>query len=288
MAAIMQLLDLVRRDPLPRPWAEGDNIPWHDPDFSARMLREHLSQEHDHASRRAPTIDRHVAWIHTALLGQRPGRVLDLGCGPGLYSSRLARLGHACTGIDYSPASIAFARQEADRDNLACTYTLADFRAAAYGEGYDLALLIFGEFNVFRPADAQLLLDKCWASLDPGGLLLLEPHTFAAVEQIGCRPATWYSSPADLFSPAPHLVLMEAAWDAAAQTAAQRYYVVDAASGAVERYAQTMQAYREDQYRRLLAGHGFDPVDVFPGLAPDHPDLAPGLCALVAHKPALS
>lgn len=31
-----------------------------------------------------------------------PTRILDLGCGPGLYTSRLARLGHCCVGIDFS------------------------------------------------------------------------------------------------------------------------------------------------------------------------------------------
>ena len=59
------------------------------------MLQEHLSQEHDAASRRAPIIDRHVHWIHAALLSSHPTAILDLACGPGLYSSRLARLGHA-------------------------------------------------------------------------------------------------------------------------------------------------------------------------------------------------
>ena len=44
----MNLLDIVNRTPAPIPWDEGDNIPWDDPDFSKRMLAEHLSQSHDH------------------------------------------------------------------------------------------------------------------------------------------------------------------------------------------------------------------------------------------------
>src|SRR5512139_3579983 len=103
----MDLLELIRRQPVPVPWSEGEKIPWNDPDFSRRMLLEHLSQEHDAASRRFETIDRHVHWIHHAVLSGQPTRILDLGCGPGLYSSRLARLGHECVGIDFSPASIA-------------------------------------------------------------------------------------------------------------------------------------------------------------------------------------
>ncbi len=151
----MKLRDIVERRQPPEPWAEGEKIPWSDPAFSARMLREHLSQEHDAASRRYNVIDRQVAWIHRALLGGRPTRVLDLACGPGLYCSRLARLGQPCVGVDYGPASVAYARAEAEREGLTCTYRQDDIRQAEYGIGYGLVMLLYGEFNVFRPAEAR-------------------------------------------------------------------------------------------------------------------------------------
>ena len=56
----MDLRDVVLRVQPPVPWSEGDNIPWNEPDFSERMLAEHLSQEHDLASRRFEIIDQHV------------------------------------------------------------------------------------------------------------------------------------------------------------------------------------------------------------------------------------
>lgn len=87
-------------------WNGTYRIPWDDPDFSRRMLAEHLSQDHDLASRRSEWIDKQVAWIHEHLLGATPSRILDLGCGPGFYSHRLATLGHDCRGIDFGPASI--------------------------------------------------------------------------------------------------------------------------------------------------------------------------------------
>ncbi len=102
----MKLSDIIARIPSPAPWAEGEKIPWNEPGFSARMLHEHLSQDHDAASRRSMVIDRQVDWIHQSLLWGNPARVLDLGCGPGLYTSQLARRGCSCTGIDFSPASI--------------------------------------------------------------------------------------------------------------------------------------------------------------------------------------
>ena len=63
-------------------WHRAYKIPWDDPDFSRRMLAEHMAQDHDLSSRRAEWIDRQVAWIHDDLLNEQPARILDLGCGP--------------------------------------------------------------------------------------------------------------------------------------------------------------------------------------------------------------
>ncbi|MCH8869835.1 MAG: class I SAM-dependent methyltransferase, partial [Chloroflexi bacterium] len=119
---------LVGRDGAPKPWSEGDNIPWNDPPFSGRMLKEHLRQDHDLASRALDKVDAHVAWIHETLLRNRPAKVLDLGCGPGFYANRLAGLGHQCVGIDYSPASIPFGQSEAANQGLSVSYLLQDIR----------------------------------------------------------------------------------------------------------------------------------------------------------------
>ena len=154
----MNLLELVRRPPVLESGTEGEKIPWHEPAFSKRMLEEHLSQSHDLASRRSERIDGHVSWIDGEILSHRPSRILDLACGPGLYSERLARLGHECVGIDYSPASIEYARERARRDQLRCSYREEDLRTAQFGQDFDLALLIFGELNVFAPAMVDSLL----------------------------------------------------------------------------------------------------------------------------------
>jgi SAM-dependent methyltransferase len=262
----MQLRDLLNRTLPPAPWAEGDNIPWHEPGFSARMLAEHLSQAHDAASRRSATIDRHVAWIHDSILAARPARILDLGCGPGLYASRLARLGHECVGIDYSPSAISHARALAVTEGLDCHFEQADLRHADFGQGFDVVMQIFGELNVFAPAQAAALLRKAYAALKPGGTLLLEVHTLAAVQALGAQPSTWEVTTAGLFAPTPHLLLRESFWDAARSVATLRYHVVDLADSALTRYAQSMQGYTEEAYAALLGEAGFSELAWHPAL----------------------
>lgn len=122
----MKLENLITREMPPKPWAEGEKIPWDDPGFSERMLKERLSQNHDMASRRQTMIDLHVSWINETCLHGRLSRILDLACGPGLYSQRLAQPGHACVGIDFSPASVAYAQSQAERAGLTISYVCGD------------------------------------------------------------------------------------------------------------------------------------------------------------------
>jgi SAM-dependent methyltransferase len=281
--ALPSLLDLVRRGAA-APWRDGDNIPWHEPGFSERMLQEHLSQDHDAASRRMETIEAHADWIHQHLLECRPTRVLDLACGPGLYASSLARRGHDCLGIDYSPASIAYATGNAREENLRCRYRLQDIRRARYGSGFGLVMLIFGEFNVFRPSDAGAILRKAHRALAKGGTLLLEPHTFAVIRTMGKRGALWDSAERGLFSDRPHLRLDEHSWDPDTKTATVRYFILDAATGDVSSYAQTFQAYSRGEYRSLLTDCGFRNVELVPSLTGDAAGSQLGLFGIVATK----
>ena len=276
----IKLINVINRKIVPKPWEEGEKIPWNDPDFSRRMLKEHLSQKYDAASRRTPTIKKHVDWIHRFVLDGKPSRILDLGCGPGLYSARLAALGHACHGIDFGPASIEYAVDHAPEN---CSYTLGDVRTTDFGSGYDLVMFIFGEFNVFMPEDAKLILSKAYAALNPGGVLLLEPQTFDAVSGLGNQPATWYSAENELFAEAPHLCLMEPFWDDEQAVAIERFYIVDAASGEVRRYSASTQAYDNDQFVTMLKDAGFHSLEFFPSLT-GKPDKQKEMIALLAQK----
>ena len=264
----LNLLDIVRRSLPARPWVEGENIPWDEPGFSERMLREHLSQEHGLASRRLAVIDRQVAWIHDQILDRQPTRVLELACGPGLYTSRLAKLGHECVGIDYAPAAIRHAQETATAEGLACTYRLGDVRSTPYGNGFGLVMMIYGQFNVFRREEATAILGKARAALSPGGVLLLEPQRFATVEKTGRSGTSWYScgDGGGLFSDTPHLCLQECFWDADARAATQRFFIVDCATGEVTRHALTTEAYSEEELREGLSAAGFVDVRVFPSL----------------------
>jgi|CZCA01.1.fsa_nt_gi SAM-dependent methyltransferase len=258
----MDLQEIVYRKRPPQPWDEGEKIPWDDPAFSERMLKEHLSQHHDAASRRSGAIDSHVRWIHDELLLGKPTRVLDLGCGPGFYCHRLARFGHRCVGIDFAPSAIIYAKSEAGRENLSCHFVESDVRTANFGTDFGLVMMLYGEINVFRPSDVEHIVAKAHAALAKQGLLLLEVSTLDAVQKLGEEPPSWYSAEIGLFSSQPHLCLTESTWIQDRKVAVERFYVIDVSDGSVTRHAASTQGYAADEWHTMLTNCGFSDIEI--------------------------
>ncbi|WP_412502253.1 class I SAM-dependent methyltransferase [Shewanella algae] len=232
-------------------------IPWNDADFSQRMLENHLSQEHDWASRKLAVIERQVDWLCSQLA---PGaKVLDLGCGPGFYTQLLAKRGFCCTGVDFSPASIAYAQQQAQAAGLDIDYQLLDVRSYRPTKKFDFIMMTFGELNVFSTADAKSLLKHCANWLMPNGKLLVEVHSFDEVKRQGQAEPSWQRHSQGLFLDAPHLLLTEHAWDEALQTSSTLFWVIEE-NGKVARFGSRMQAWQDEEYLQLLNECGFNKI----------------------------
>jgi len=219
------------------------------------MLANHLSQDHDWASRRQGIIEQQVEWIASQL---SPGaHILDLGCGPGLYTQRLAERGFHCTGVDFSPASVSWARQQAQKAGLNIDYVQQDIRAYWPDKSFDFIMITFGELNVFSTADARSLVSRCALWLEPGGRLLTEVHTFDEVKRQGMAEASWQRCPDGLFLGVPHLLLTEHDWDEEAQTSSTTFWAIEA-NGQTTRFGSQMTAWRDDEYVSLLDNAGFN------------------------------
>ncbi|NOZ28531.1 MAG: methyltransferase domain-containing protein [Chloroflexi bacterium] len=250
------------------PWRDGGNLPWDDPDFSERMLREHLDQSHGAASRQQAEIDRQmdVIWRWLQL---RPGaRVLDVTCGPGLYAVRLARRGCVVHGIDFSPASIRYARELAAEQGVAdrCRFTLADVRSALPLErdaGYDAALFLYGQLAVFPRDEAKALLSDCARALRPGGRLLIELLDFERLDRRS-HSSWWYTDQGGLWGDFPYLHLGERDWDAEQRAAVERYYILNLETGELHTYGLVDQGYPVEEMVSMCRAAGFSQVETHP------------------------
>jgi SAM-dependent methyltransferase len=238
-------------------WDDGYKIPWNDPAFSARILKEHLSQAHHLASRKLSVVEAQSAWIAARFPAPEPA-ALDLGCGPGLYARQLAPRCRRYVGLDFSPASIVHARQHGPAN---CEFRLADVTEADFGGPFDLVMMLYGEFNVFSPAQARRLLAKAHAALAPGGLLLIERQRFEAVRSVGLGQAVEVRAPeGGLFADEPYVCLTENDWFEEQGVARQRFQVrIDGRAEPVS-YRSTTKAWTGNEMAVLLGEAGFSGV----------------------------
>lgn len=96
-------------------------------------------------------------------------RVLDIGCGGGLLSEPLTRLGAAVTGIDPEPKNIAVARIHAERLGLAIDYRETTLeKVVSSREIFDIVLNMEVVEHV---ANVPAYMRRCAAAVAPGGLL---------------------------------------------------------------------------------------------------------------------
>jgi len=197
------------------------------------MLREHLTDWHDLASRRPATIDAEVAALRS-LAAAEPASVLDLGCGPGLHLERFERAGWTCVGLDVSPAAIAHATQRA---GVASRFVLGDVRNAPIEGTFDLVVMLFGELSTFEPTDAALVLRRMSSWLAPGGRAVIEVSTPTGVCRKAERGARWYTADGGLFADGPHVVLQEARL--VDDAAVERWWVLDPSTDTPRSYAST-------------------------------------------------
>lgn len=256
---------IYRRPERPVAWESGGNLPWNEPDFSRRMLREHLDQSHGAASRTAHERTLQLDWLWQKLAVEPGMRLLDLTCGPGLYAVEFARRGLSVTGIDFSPASIDYARTLAEQEGVAdrCVFIEQDVREADFAAGrFDAALFLYGQLGVFRQEEAQTLLARTAQALKPGGWLAVE---LLDQERIDKKESTWwYTDDSGLWGDAPFLHLGERFWDSEQTLSIERFTVVHLETGHLDEVILCDQSYAIETMTRLMQQAGFASVTVYP------------------------
>ncbi|WP_066173619.1 class I SAM-dependent methyltransferase [Bacillus marinisedimentorum] len=155
-------------------FAKGEPLFWNDPHISKQMLEAHLHPDWEAASKQHATIDQEVEWLTEYLNLQQRDRVLDLGCGPGLYSRRFHQKGLDVTGIDYSQNSIAYAKKDAEAKSFSIEYIYQDYLKIDYEEAFDAIFLIYYDIGALTNAERDLLLEKVHRALKPGGSFVFD------------------------------------------------------------------------------------------------------------------
>jgi len=156
---------------------------WTDEHTSKQMLKYHLNKSIDLSSRNKSFIDRSEKWIASHFQVDKHTEIADFGCGPGLYTTKLAQRGAIVTGIDFSENSINYAKKAAAEKGLQINYVLANYLDFETTKCFDLIIMIMCDFCVLSPEQRKKLLSKFNSLLKPGGSVLLDVHSLNSFKQ---------------------------------------------------------------------------------------------------------
>jgi SAM-dependent methyltransferase len=257
--------------PWPAPFDPAAELDWGKPEFARRLLREHLDQSHDGASRRRTVIAGQVRRLRR-LLPAPPARILDAGCGPGLYAVPLAALGHSVTGVDISAAALRHGRALARDARLRgkVRFVKGDLRDIPLApDSFDAVLLVYFVLEAFSRTDQPRVLGRLASSLATGGTLIAEMRL--RPEQPPGRIDWWDVVPNSLLSDRRHLLLGDAVYDQRRHTYVLREIAIhDDGSVAVQQTSGWLCPF--GSIPRLFARAGLPDVNMFDGWtgAPAH------------------
>jgi 2-polyprenyl-3-methyl-5-hydroxy-6-metoxy-1,4-benzoquinol methylase len=171
-------LERINTRPKPFEFYTASDL-WTDEHTSERMLCFHLNEDVDVSSRKAKFIDRSVEWIASHFNVGVGTKIVDFGCGPGLYATKLAQKQANVTGIDFSQRSIQYAQQVAARESLSIRYLNQNYLDFETDDRFDLILMIMCDFCALSPSQRKQMLTKFHKILKPGGSVLLDVYSLS-------------------------------------------------------------------------------------------------------------
>ncbi len=153
---------------------------WTDAYTSEQMLKFHLNEGVDLSSRNAKFINRSVEWIVSRFNIGAGTKIADFGCGPGLYTTKLAQRQADVTGIDFSKRSIQHAKETAAKKGLSIHYVNKNYLEYETDDRFNLILMIMCDFCALSPVQRKTMLSKFHTILEPDGAVLLDVYSLAA------------------------------------------------------------------------------------------------------------
>lgn len=175
-------LEKINSRPKPFEFYTASDL-WTDEYTSKQMLSFHLNEKIDLSSRNTAFIDRSVKWIVSHFNIGIGTKIADFGCGPGLYTTKLAKMSADVTGIDFSKRSIQYAQEVANREGFSIHYENQNYLEFETAIRFHLILMIMCDFCALSLPQRKKMLTKFHKILEPGGFILLDVYSLNAFEQ---------------------------------------------------------------------------------------------------------
>jgi ubiquinone/menaquinone biosynthesis C-methylase UbiE len=237
---------------------------WDDPHIAKSMMEAHLDPLHEAASRLPETIDQQVNHLASSGIMKPGDKVLDLGCGPGLYASRLATKGLKITGIDISQNSLNYAITQARKNHLDIEYRHLNFLDLDYSHEFNAVIQVYGEMGTFSDDKRDTILRKIHNALVPRGFFVFDMTTPSLKIPDGPQNF-WHVGNGGFWRPGRHL-MMELRFDYPEDNVFMNQYIV-LDEDKITVYRIWNHNYTPDTIKPVLEKAGFRVIDIWNNLA---------------------
>jgi SAM-dependent methyltransferase len=232
---------------------------WRDPHVQRQLLRAHLDESNDLATRRPAAVEATIDWFVEGL--PEGAAVLDLGCGPGLYAQRLADRGFDVTGVDVNLASLQHARGRAQG---AVRYVLGDYSVDMPQGPFDLVIMIYLDFGTHLPGVQRRLLEMVRSRLSPAGRFVFDLLDASAASQHAPGREWAASTTGGFWAPGAHLLLTQRFVDVEA-LAQRRHYTLLTEAGTCS-FDVWEHCFTEASIREMVTAAGFSHLALHRGV----------------------
>lgn len=255
---------------------------WTDEYISNQMLSFHLNGEVDVASRNTTFIDKSVEWISSYFHVGAGTKIADFGCGPGLYTTRLARKQAEVTGIDFSTRSIEYARRIAMTENLPIEYINQNYVEYETDQRFDLIIMIFCDLAVLKPSKRAKMLSKFHTFLKPQGSILFDIPSLEAFDNREETAIYEVNLMNHFWSPGKYHGFLHTFKYDKEKVILDKYTIIEATQTRV--FYNWLQHFSREMIEDELRTHGFSIDDLFSDVAGSVYDPESEVLAVVAGK----
>jgi len=253
----------------PQLYEKGSSVMWTDPYISKQLLELHLNPENDAASRSQIKIERITNWILEQADNPQM-KILDLGCGPGLYAELLAQKGHSIIGVDYSENSIRYAIRQAKEKQLDIEYLKKNYLDLDFDNQFDLIILIYLDFCVLLPEEREKVLENIYRALKNGGLFICD-----VVNERNINKKTisqlWEVQESGFWKDKPYIALTNGYHYPEAKVLANHHIVISE-NNTVDTYIFWNHYYEKDDLVPILESKGFKDIADYENVLPENGD----------------
>ena len=263
----MKITDIVFKSEKPPIYEKGDSFMWTNEYISEQLLTIHLNPEIDLGSRKLSTIQETARWILNLQAEKQNLEILDLGCGPGLYSEIFAKHGHKVTGLDISKNSLNYALKSAKNKGLDIKYINANYLDFDLGQDkYDLVVLVYTDFGVLFPSEQNILLKKVYHSLKKGGIFIFDVLRDNLLEQ-KVTPKNWEAANLGFWKNRPYLAFSESFLYKEQKVILYQHLIVDEDEN-METYRFWTHFFNADELKMMLEKHAFTTINCWDNILP--------------------